>query len=119
MPFTTALVMGGVGALSGNMQARAQAKANEKANEINAAQTRFSPWTGITPQGFTPQAVNATGQTLSGGVNGGLAGLMMAQANKKPPLSPEQAPATQVGAQSPWMDMSSKKMALYQQPLSE
>lgn len=76
-PFTGALVLGGIGALTGMEQARAQRKAQQQQAQISAAQTQYSPWTGIKPQQYTPQPVESGLESgLKGGIAGGLSGYM-------------------------------------------
>jgi len=133
MPFTTALVVGGIGAAQGMMQARAQKKANEQQAMINAAQTEYSPWTGITPGQTQVQPANAIGSALSGGIAGGLAGYMQSQAGKKAEgqdallkaqtdyyksATPAQPPTLTPGPedqQSAWMGMPNYASKLKQQ----
>jgi len=70
-----------IGAVTAAQQRKAQQQANQQSSDVNAAQTQFSPWTGIKPQAFAPQAVTAN--ALGGAVQGGLGGAMFAQGQKK------------------------------------
>lgn len=72
--------MAAIGALQGAQQRKAQQQANQQSANITAAQTEFSPWTKISPQGF--QATPITGNAFGGALQGGLSGAMFAQANK-------------------------------------
>ena len=102
MPITAAAITGGVGLLSGYSQQKAQQKANRMNALMNAAQTEFSPWTGIQPQGMQFGATDPMGGALAKGIEGGLAGYMQGQnieAAKKP--MPE-------AGQSPWAGIENK-----------
>lgn len=76
MPFTTALIMGGLGMAQGAQQANTQKKQNKLNADISAAQTQYSPWTGITPSNPDIKAVDATGSALAGGIGGAFSGYM-------------------------------------------
>lgn len=110
MPFTTALVMGGLGALQGSIQANAQKNAQKRQADLAAAQTQYSPWTGISPQQFQPQAVDATGSMLTGALGGGLAGYMAGRNKSQAPETPAPAEAPQT-SQSPWGNMGGQQYA--------
>lgn len=111
-----------VGAIMQGQQAKAQAKAQEKQAAISAAQTEFSPWTGITPQQFNPQPITAS--ALGGAVQGGLSGVMQEQAMAKGAAQDDlmkaqtnyynsQGQAGQMN--SPWFNMQQQKPSLYGQ----
>lgn len=72
------------------MNQKAAAKNNQRQADIAAAQTAYSPWTGIKPQGVNTTPTDEMGGALTGAVQGGLAGLMHNQANagKMPAASP-------------------------------
>lgn len=91
----------GVGLISGKMSADAKQRQQQTQGEIQAAQTRYSPWTNIQPQGMQAQNIDQGGSMLGGAVNGGLAGLMTAKQMAKKP-----------GEEDP-MDIMKKK-ALYE-----
>lgn len=77
------LLTAAVGAVQGNQQRRAQQQQNQQQTDIAAAQTQYSPWTGIKPQGvqFNP----VTGSALGGAAQGALAGAMYSSANPQKP----------------------------------
>lgn len=79
-----AVGLGGLGLVQGMGQAKAQKKANERNAKISAAQMEFSPWTGMSPQGFQSQAVDVAGSALGGAAKGALSGMIHNQANAKP-----------------------------------
>jgi type II secretory pathway pseudopilin PulG len=66
-----------LGAVQASQQRKAQQQANQQQANISAAQTEFSPWTKIQPQGFNPEAPTAS--ALGGAVQGGLGGAMFAK----------------------------------------
>lgn len=68
------LALAAVGAAQGAAQRQAQQKVNQAQADISAAETRYSPWTGIKPQGVQLQAPTTSG--FQGAVQGGLSGLM-------------------------------------------
>ena len=72
-------------------QRKAQERANRQQTEIAAAQTQFSPWTGIKPS--TPQLGAVTASGAGGALQGGLAGAMFGQqfGSKKPILNAAEA----------------------------
>lgn len=125
-----------MGALSASQAAKAKAKENQRNADISAAQTQFSPWTGVQPQGFSYQDPNAAGGMLGGAASGALSGLMHKQANAGPPapaaaggggaMAPGQSPYSSFGSageasgaaalgpqqgpgMSPWSGMEKKK----------
>lgn len=63
------------------MNADAKQRQQETQGKIQAAQTQYSPWTNIQPQGMNAQAIDQGGEMLGGAASGGLAGLMMKQKN--------------------------------------
>lgn len=133
--------MAAMGVVNAQMAAKAKAKENQKNAEISAAETQYSPWTGIQPTKFQYQDPNATGNSIAQGAQGALSGAMFNSANKAPPAqtpgaaqaaptSPyssmgsaeeannaavfgQQPGAPQVGGQNPWMGMKSKNPFLY------
>lgn len=70
--------MAALGAVQGNQQRQAQAKANQQNADISAAQTQYSPWTNIKPQGVQMGALG--GGALGGAEQGALAGAMYSKA---------------------------------------
>ena len=83
------LAAAAIGAVSQSSAAASQRKAQEDANKqaalTNAAQTEFSPWTGINPQGYKPVPVTGDpmGAGLGGAVQGALGGVMFGQGMDK------------------------------------
>ena len=65
------------------MNADAKQRQQEVQGKIQAAQTQYSPWTNIQPQGMTAQKIDQGGEMLGGAFSGGLAGLMMQQKMKQ------------------------------------
>lgn len=70
-----------VSAVAADQKRQAQERANVQQSKISAAQTEYSPWTGITPQAYQPQAVDSS--ALGGAIQGGLSGAMFSQGLKK------------------------------------
>ena len=81
------LATAAIGAVQGDAQRRAQQNANQQAANVSAAQTEFSPWTHITPQGFAPQAPTTSG--FGGAAQGALSGVMFGQQMKQNDLANE------------------------------
>lgn len=111
-----------VGGIMAGQQARAQKKAQQQQANVTAAQTEYSPWTGITPQQFNPTPI--TTSAMSGAVQGGLSGLMQEQAMQKSQAQDDlmksqtdyyNSQSQGGGGQSPWFQMQSQKPSLYQQ----
>lgn len=75
-----------LGAYQASEQRRAQRDAVEQQNNANLkvsrAQTEYSPWTGIKPQGYSAQGVPVGQSDLGGAVQGGLGGAMFAMQAK-------------------------------------
>jgi hypothetical protein len=96
MAWVTVGIAGGtalLGALSAANQRKAQQQQNQAQADISAAQTQYSPWTGVKPQAAQMQAV--TGDPLGGAAQGALSGAMFAQGMKnqdanRPKVNPEQ-----------------------------
>lgn len=117
------LGMAALGAVQAEQQRKAQARAQEQNAQMAAAQTKYSPWTGMGPGQVQAQAPN--GGALQGAMAGGLSGAMFGQqfADKPPTVYDEKvAPinplATQTDNQygsSPWLQMQlqNKKPAMY------
>lgn len=108
-----------VGAIMQGQQAKAQRKAQQQQANISAAQTEYSPWTGITPQQFNPQPITAS--ALGGAVQGGLSGVMQEQAMKQGAADADltqaqtnyyNSQAAGGGGESAWMQMQQKKPTL-------
>lgn len=76
------LGMAALGALQGSMQAKAQQRANKQNADISAAQTQYSPWTGLGASTPEIKAADPTGAALSGGIGGGLSGYMQGLSNQ-------------------------------------
>lgn len=94
MSWVVAGVAGGtavLGALNAANQRKAQQRQNQQSADVSAAQTQFSPWTHIQPQGFQPQAITAN--PMSGAVQGGLGGAMFGMQLKKGMAEDEAAKA--------------------------
>lgn len=72
-----------VGAVSSMQQAKAKKKAQEEQNQVAAAQTMYSPWTGVSGQADTSPQQSQFGSALSGGLQGYMTGSMMKNANAK------------------------------------
>lgn len=80
-----------VGAISGAQQAKRQREAQEGQNEAAAAQTRYSPWTGM---GSGQINTSPTQSGLEGALGGGLKGFMTGSSIKgamgaKPTAAPD------------------------------
>jgi hypothetical protein len=69
-----------IGAYSQEEQRKAQVAANKQQAEMAAAQTQYSPWTGMGSGQANMQPV--TGNALSGALQGGLSGAMFGQGLK-------------------------------------
>lgn len=69
-----------VGAYSADQQRKAQQDANKQQAEMAAAQTQYSPWTGMQTGQANLQPVTAS--ALQGGLQGGLSGAMFGQGMK-------------------------------------
>lgn len=69
-----------VGAYSADQQRKAQQDANKQQSEMAAAQTQYSPWTGMQTGQANLQPVTAS--ALQGGLQGGLSGAMFGQGMK-------------------------------------
>lgn len=100
------LALAALGAIQGEGQRRSQERANKQQANISAAQTEFSPWTGLTPQAFTPQAEGAG--ALGGAVQGGLSGAMFSQG-----LDKADAEAARLKAEA---DAMNQQQMIYQPP---
>jgi len=67
------LLLGGIGALAGYANTRAQEKQAEVDNQMNALETKYSPW--ISPQyRQVTKPGSMIGSVLGGGASGGLMG---------------------------------------------
>jgi|GEM_PF-4609364 len=128
------IAMAALGAVSGAEQAKAQKKAQERQANLSAAQTQYSPWTGITPQQFTPGPVSSPlAGAFSGGVQGGLQGMMFSKGmgesapmssgptDSMPQLQPvslgsSYSPKTQMGVagggSTPWLGIGLQKPSM-------
>jgi hypothetical protein len=75
MAWPVVAAMAAMGAIQGEQQRKAQQQANRQQAEVAAAQTEYSPWTGIKPQGvnFSP----VTSSAMGGAAQGALSGAMM------------------------------------------
>ena len=70
-PFTMALIMGGTGLLTSQMNRSAQADANKANAESAAAQTRFSPYTKMSAGSYQARPLeNPLGGVMSGAATG-------------------------------------------------
>lgn len=69
-----------LGAFQADEQRKAQIAANRQQAEMAAAQTQYSPWTGMATGQANLQAV--TGNPLAGALQGGLQGAMFAKSLK-------------------------------------
>ena len=83
-----------IGAVTADQQRRQAKKQNQQQASMAAAQTEFSPWTGLGAGSFSP--VSEGQGALAGGAQGALGGWMHKQANAKPEV-PAPAPM-QTGA---------------------
>ena len=70
-----------LGAYQGEQQRKAQVAANNQQAQMAAAQTQYSPWTGMGAGQANLSPV--TGSALGGAIQGGLSGAMFAQGMKK------------------------------------
>lgn len=68
----TAIGSAVLGAAQGQQKRKAEQEANQANAQITAAQTQYSPWTGMAPQKFeaTPIADSALGGAVVGGYGG-------------------------------------------------
>lgn len=102
------LGMAGIGALQGLMGAKAQQKQNQTQADMAAAQTQFSPWTGMGAGKAQINTVSPVGEALKGGIGGGLAGYMHGMANA--PAAPAAGTGTTGG--SPYSSFGSPEEAM-------
>lgn len=110
-PVTAALLLGGLGAASGYLQGREQQRMNYANMMANAAQMRYSPWTGMKPAMMPAQAGSPVIAGLGGALSGGVSGYLMGQQAQKP-QAPMAQPEIQQQPQEPmgqmdsaWLDM--------------
>lgn len=75
-PFTGALILGGIGAGTGYLQAKQQERQNQANMLAQAAAARYSPWTGIKPQMGGASSPDVGASTFGGAAQGALGGYM-------------------------------------------
>jgi hypothetical protein len=80
-----AVAVGGtaLGALTSYSQAKQQERQNKANMLAQAAQDRYSPWTGAAIQTGGANSPNVAAQTLGGALGGGMTGAMMGSQFKK------------------------------------
>lgn len=81
-PLTIAAIMGGAGLLKSEILDRPR---EEKQREMAAVTARWSPWTGMAPQGI--READPFGSALQGAAVGGMLGQNQAAAGKKQDLN--------------------------------
>lgn len=71
----------GAGLATSVMSNKAKAKENQRQADIAAAQTQYSPWTGLAPQAYNPQSIDAGGDAMKAITSGVMSGVMHNKAN--------------------------------------
>lgn len=107
----------GVGLLNGAMSSQQQAKNQKESMLAQAAQTRYSPWTGASIQTMHSTAPNTVQGALNGTMQGGLTGGLMSQQLAKTKKTdtaaqapdPSQAQVNTAAYTNPWTGMSAQQ----------
>lgn len=106
----------GAGMIMGQQQAAQQRKAQRDQNNIAAAQTEFSPWTGVQGQASTEPTQSNFQGALGGGMQGLMAGNMMKgqmdKAATEKMLAEKQLGAAQVNQTVDPMEEQKKQMLM-------
>lgn len=108
-PFTLALLGGGLFGL-GKTAYDAEGRSSDK--KVQAATTRYSPWTGM--QGQEPRQVDPFGNILKGGLSGAMLGNIGANAGWWG--AGAAAPATAAASAGPGLGVNTNLMAGMQNP---